>query len=102
MAGSWPRRAVRRVRDPAGPGRRHIQLIVFRALQGLGGGALFTTAAIIADLYAPLERAKFSGLFSAVFGISSVFGPVIGGFFTDHGTVTLFGHLIQAGAASSM
>lgn len=72
------------------------QLIVFRALQGLGGGALFTTAfAIIADLYAPLERAKFSGLFSAVFGISSVFGPVIGGFFTDHGTVTLFGHLIQ-------
>lgn len=72
------------------------QLVVFRALQGLGGGALFTTAfAIIADIYAPLERAKFSGLFSAVFGISSVFGPVIGGFFTDHGTVTLFGHVIQ-------
>jgi MFS family permease len=72
------------------------QLIAFRALQGLGGGALFTTAfAIIAELYPPRERAKFSGLFGSIFGVSSVFGPVIGGFFTDHGTVRLFGYLIQ-------
>lgn len=72
------------------------QLIAFRALQGLGGGALFTTAfAIIADLYPPRERAKFSGLFGSIFGVSSVFGPVVGGFFTDHGTVTLLGHVIE-------
>jgi len=72
------------------------QLIAFRTLQGLGGGALFTTAfAIIADLYAPLERAKFSGLFGSIFGVASILGPVIGGFFTDHGTVILFGHVIQ-------
>lgn len=72
------------------------QLIVFRTIQGLGGGALFTIAfAIIADLYAPRERAKFSGLFGATFGVASLLGPVIGGFFTDHGTVVLFGHLIQ-------
>jgi EmrB/QacA subfamily drug resistance transporter len=71
------------------------QLIAFRALQGLGGGALFTTAfAIIAELYPPRERAKFSGLFGSIFGLASVFGPVIGGFFTDHGTVTLFGQVI--------
>lgn len=72
------------------------QLITFRAVQGIGGGALFTTAfAIIADLYAPRERAQFSGLFGAVFGVGSVFGPVIGGFFTDHGTVSFAGHVIE-------
>ena len=71
------------------------QLIFFRAMQGLGGGALFTTAfAIIAELYPPRERAKFSGLFGSIFGLASVFGPVIGGFFTDHGTVVLFGHVV--------
>jgi MFS family permease len=45
-------------------------------------------------LYPPRERAKFSGLFGSIFGVASVFGPVIGGFFTDHGTVTLGGHVI--------
>jgi EmrB/QacA subfamily drug resistance transporter len=72
-----------------------VQLIVFRAIQGLGGGALFTTAfAIIADLFPPRERGKFAGLFGAVFGVSSAIGPLLGGYFTDHGTVTLAGHEI--------
>ena len=72
------------------------QLIVFRALQGIGGGGLFTIAfAIIADLYAPRERAQFAGLFGATFGIANVGGPVIGGFLTDHGTVTLFGQVVE-------
>jgi MFS family permease len=52
-----------------------VQLIVFRALQGIGGGALFTTAfAIIADLYPPRERGKFAGIFGSVFGLASVLG----------------------------
>lgn len=72
------------------------QLIVFRAIQGIGGGALFTTAfAIIADLFEPRERGKFSGLFGATFGLASVIGPVVGGFFTEHATVHPFGHVIE-------
>ncbi len=68
------------------------QLIVFRGLQGIGGGALFTSAfAVIADLYPPRERGKMSGYFGAVFGLASVIGPVVGGFLTQHGTVTLGG-----------
>jgi EmrB/QacA subfamily drug resistance transporter len=71
------------------------QLVVFRAIQGLGGGALFTSAfAIIADLFPPRERGKFAGLFGGVFGISSAVGPLLGGYFTDHGTVTIAGHVI--------
>lgn len=71
------------------------QLIVFRAIQGVGGGGLFTVAfAIIADLYSPRERGKFSGVFGATFGLASVIGPVVGGFFTDHGTVSVLGHTI--------
>lgn len=71
------------------------QLIVFRAIQGVGGGGLFTIAfAIIADLFAPRERGRFSGLFGATFGLASVIGPVVGGFFTDHGTMRLFGHVV--------
>jgi EmrB/QacA subfamily drug resistance transporter len=67
-----------------------VQLIVFRAVQGLGGGALFISAfSIIADMFAPRERGKFGGLFGAVFGLASVLGPVIGGFFTQIGTLHL-------------
>jgi EmrB/QacA subfamily drug resistance transporter len=72
-----------------------VQLIVFRAIQGLGGGALFTTAfAIIADLFPPRERGRFAGLFGGVFGLSSAIGPLLGGYFTDHGTVSFAGHVI--------
>ncbi|MDP3866906.1 MDR family MFS transporter [Phenylobacterium sp.] len=95
LAGSWLAGLAGEFGDLPLLGGGMTQLIIFRAVQGVGGGALFTTAfAIIADLFAPRERAKFSGLFGSVFGIASVFGPVVGGFFTDHGTVTLFGHVI--------
>ncbi|GGJ38835.1 MDR family MFS transporter [Deinococcus roseus] len=61
------------------------ELILFRTLQGLGGGALMSMAfASIADIFTPLERGKYQGLNGAVFGISSVVGPLVGGFLTDH------------------
>ncbi len=61
------------------------QLILFRGLQGLGGGAIFPVAlAVVADLYTPSERGKYLGLFGAVFGLSSLLGPGIGGFITDN------------------
>jgi EmrB/QacA subfamily drug resistance transporter len=70
-----------------------VQLIVFRAVQGLGSGALFSGAfATIADLYPPRERGRVMGLFGAVFGVASVAGPALGGFFTDHGTTHFLGH----------
>lgn len=61
------------------------QLIVFRGLQGAGGGGLFAmTFIVIADLFTPAERGRYQGLVGAVFGIASVLGPVIGGVLTDH------------------
>ena len=60
------------------------QLILFRGLQGLGGGAIFPVAlAVVADLYTPSERGKYLGLFGAVFGVSFLIGPAIGGLITD-------------------
>jgi EmrB/QacA subfamily drug resistance transporter len=62
-----------------------MQLIIFRAIQGLGAGALFPIAlAIIGDLFDARERGRYQGLFGAVFGVSFLLGPLIGGFFTDH------------------
>lgn len=72
------------------------QLIVCRALQGLGAGALTTGAfATIADLVPPAERGRYTGLFGAMFGFASVAGPVIGGVLTEHATTALFGHVVS-------
>lgn len=61
------------------------QLIAFRAVAGFGGAALFTIAfTILADMFDPAERAKFGGFFGAIFGLSMVLGPLIGGWLTDH------------------
>jgi EmrB/QacA subfamily drug resistance transporter len=95
LAGSWLSGLSGEFGDLPLLGGGMTQLIVFRAIQGIGGGGLFTTAfAIIADLFPPRERGRFSGLFGAVFGLSSTIGPLIGGYFTDHGTVQLFGQTV--------
>ncbi|WSV96981.1 MFS transporter [Streptomyces sp. NBC_01006] len=61
------------------------QLIGFRALQGLGGGGLIVLSmAIVGDIVPPRERGKYQGLFGAVFGASSVLGPLLGGLFVDN------------------
>ncbi|MFC8359662.1 MFS transporter [Streptomyces griseorubiginosus] len=61
------------------------QLIAFRALQGLGGGGLMVLSmAIVGDLVPPRERGRYQGLFGAVFGATSVLGPLLGGLFTEH------------------
>jgi len=61
------------------------QLIVFRALQGLGGGGLnVTTQAVVGDIVAPRDRGRYQGIFGAVFGLASVAGPLLGGYFTTH------------------
>ncbi len=67
------------------------QLIIFRGIQGLGAGALFPIAlATIGDLFSPQERGRYQGLFGAVFGLSSLIGPALGGWLTD----TFSWHLI--------
>ena len=66
------------------------ELAAFRAVQGIGAGGLFSMAlAILADIAPPRERAKYQGYFLAVFGMSSVVGPLVGGFFA--GTSTILG-----------
>jgi multidrug resistance protein len=61
------------------------ELIAFRAVQGLGGGALLVSdQAVIGDVVSPRERGRYSGLMGAVFGVSTVVGPLLGGLFVDH------------------
>jgi len=61
------------------------ELILFRALQGLGAGGLVVVAiAVIGDVIPPRDRGRYQGLFGAVFGVATVIGPLIGGFFVDN------------------
>lgn len=61
------------------------QLIAFRAIQGLGGGGLVvTTQAVVGDIVPPRDRGRYQGIFGAVFGLSSIAGPLLGGYFTTH------------------
>ncbi|MDX6400861.1 MAG: hypothetical protein QOF27_1467, partial [Gaiellaceae bacterium] len=61
------------------------ELIAFRALQGLGAGGLIVTAiAVVGDVIPPRDRGRYQGIFGAVFGVSTIIGPLLGGFFVDN------------------
>jgi EmrB/QacA subfamily drug resistance transporter len=75
LAGSWL----------AGLSQSMTELIFFRGVQGLGAGALFPISlAIIGDIFTPRERGRYQGFFGAVFGLSFLIGPFIGGWITDN------------------
>src|SRR5437588_7664306 len=69
------------------------QLIAFRAVQGLGAGTgIALVFTVVGDIFPPAERARWQGVFSAVYGFSSVVGPTVGGWLTDHGP--LLGNMV--------
>ena len=70
----------------AGASQTMDQLILFRALQGLGAGiGMALVATVMADLFPPAERAKWMSIFGIVYGVSNLFGPTLGGWLTEHG-----------------
>src|SRR5258708_36818693 len=70
----------------AGASQTMDQLILFRALQGLGAGiGMALVATVFGDLFPPAERAKWGSVFGIVYGISNLFGPTLGGWFAEHG-----------------
>src|ERR1700726_3910580 len=70
----------------AGASQSMDQLILFRAVQGLGSGiGIALIATVVGDLFPPDQRAKWSGLFGLVYGVSNLFGPTIGGWLAEHG-----------------
>src|SRR5438445_6483215 len=75
LAGSWL----------SGFSQNMTELIAFRTVQGLGAGAIFPIAlAVIGDLFSARERGRYQGLFGAVFGLSFIVGPFVGGWLTDN------------------
>ncbi len=70
----------------AGTSQTMNQLVLFRAVQGLGSGiGMALVATVMADLFPPDQRAKWSGLFGLVYGVSTLFGPTLGGWLAEHG-----------------
>ncbi|HEX3029821.1 MAG TPA: MDR family MFS transporter [Clostridia bacterium] len=62
-----------------------LQLIIFRGLQGIGGGMIVTSVfTVVADLFEPAKRGKFTGIVTSMYGLASIIGPLSGGFITDH------------------